>query len=86
MVVGTPVLYLKGGLIDRLAKADLPGACADLGQMKAKAWKLIEGDSALAEVIRCNQGCVLERFASDVVRRQWEAALFGTRLSLKEGA
>jgi hypothetical protein len=85
MVVGTPVLYLKGGLIDRLANADLPGACADLGQMKTKARRLIEGDPALAEAIRCNQGRVLEKLAPDVVRRQWEAALFGARASLREG-
>jgi hypothetical protein len=85
MVVGTPVLYLKGGLIDRLANADLPGVCADLGQMVTKARRLIEGDPALAEAIRSNQGRVLERFAPDVVRRQWEAALFGMRPSLREG-
>ena len=82
MVVGTPVLYLRGGLIDRLANADLPGACADLGVMKTKARRLVEGDPALAEAIRCNQGRVLERFAPDLVRRQWEAALFGTLPSL----
>jgi hypothetical protein len=88
MVVGTPVLYLKGGLIDRLANTDLPGACADLGEMKTKARRLMEGDPGLAEAIRCYQGRVLETFAPDLVRRQWEAALFGTlptRLGEREG-
>jgi hypothetical protein len=77
MVVGTPVLYLEGGLIDRLAGARLPGACANVVEMKTKARRLLEGNRALAETIRSNQGRVLETFAPEVVRRQWVAALFG---------
>jgi hypothetical protein len=77
MVVGTPVLYLEGGLIDRLASTRLPGACANVLEMKTKARRLIEGDRALAETIRSNQARVLETFAPEVLRRQWAAALFG---------
>ena len=77
MVVGMPVLYLEGGLIGRLAGVRLPGACADVSEMKIKARRLIEGDRALAEVIRSEQGRVLETFAPEVVKRQWSAALFG---------
>ena len=76
-MVGTPVLYLEGGLIDRLAGARLPGACANVLEMKAKARRLIEGDRALAETVRSGQARVLERFAPEVVRRQWATALFG---------
>jgi hypothetical protein len=77
MVVGTPVLYLEGGLIDRLAGARLPGACADVSEMKMKARRLVEEDRALAEEIRSEQGRVLETFAPEVVKRQWASALFG---------
>ena len=38
MVVGTPTLYLRGALIGVLTDgADLPGACADIAEMHAKA-------------------------------------------------
>jgi glycosyltransferase involved in cell wall biosynthesis len=77
MVVGTPVLDLEGGLIDRLAGTRLPGACANVLEMKTKARRLIEGDRALAEAMRSNQARVLETFAPEVVKRQWAAALFG---------
>jgi hypothetical protein len=77
MVVGTPVLYLEGGLIDRLAGTRLPGACANVVEMKTKARRLLERERALAETIRSNQGRVLETFAPEVLRRQWAAALFG---------
>jgi hypothetical protein len=79
MVVGTPVLYLNGGLIDRLAGARLPGACANVAEMKAKARSLIGGDRALAEAIRSSQVRVVETFAPEVIKRQWAAVLFGTR-------
>jgi hypothetical protein len=77
MVVGAPVLYLEGGLIDCLAGTRLPGACANVLEMKTKARRLIEGDRALAETIRSNQARVLDTFAPEVLRRQWAAALFG---------
>src|SRR5258708_20697145 len=77
MVVGTPVLYLEGGLIDRLAGTSLPGACANPLEIKTKARRLIEGDRALAETIRSSQARVLETFAPEVVRRQWATVLFG---------
>jgi hypothetical protein len=77
MVVGAPVLYLNGGLIDRLAGTKLPGACANVAEMKRKARSLIGGDRTLAEAIRSSQGCVLETFAPEVVKRQWAVALFG---------
>ena len=70
-------LKLGGGLIDRLAGTRLPGACANVLEMKTKARRLIEGDRALAEAIRSNQARVLETFAPEVVKRQWAAALFG---------
>src|SRR5260221_14741462 len=76
MVVGTPVLYLEGGLIDRLAGTRLPGACANPLEIKTKARRLIEGDRALAEGIRSNQARVVETFAPEVGRRQWGTALF----------
>src|SRR6516162_6812940 len=79
MVVGAPVLYLNGGLIDRLAGTKLPGACANVAEMKRKAQRLIGGDRELAEAIRSSQGRVLETFAPEVVKRQWAAALFGAR-------
>jgi hypothetical protein len=81
MVVGTPVLYLEGGLIDRLAGARLPGACANVAEMKTKARRLIEGDRALAETIRSSQARVLETFSPEVLRRQWAAALFSGQQS-----
>ena len=76
MVVGTPTLYLRGALIDMLTGgADLPGACDNIADMRAKARRLLAGDRVLAEAIRATQGQVLNAFAPDLARRQWAAAL-----------
>lgn len=87
VVVGTPTLYLRGALMDMLTDgADLPSACADTAEMAAKARRLIEGDSGLADAIRATQGRVLDTFSADLARRQWDAALHGAPRPGGEGA
>lgn len=75
IIVGTPVLYRQATLMDLLAGARLPGACADVEEMRQKARRLLSGDKLFAEAIRESQQCILESFASDVVRRQWAEVL-----------
>ena len=41
MIVGTPVLYRRGALLDRLAGTTLPGACVDADELRAKAGRLL---------------------------------------------
>jgi hypothetical protein len=75
MVVGTPVLYRRGALIDSIAGSELPGACADTSEMRDKAKRLLSGDRGLAEAIRASQRAVVEAFSIDVAARQWAEAL-----------
>jgi hypothetical protein len=71
MVIGTPVLYRRGALIDTLAGIELPGACADVDEMRAKARVLLAGDRALADAIRAPQGDVVREFSAATAARQW---------------
>jgi glycosyltransferase involved in cell wall biosynthesis len=76
MVVGTPVLYRRGGLIDTLAKEpNLPGACVDTVEMRNKAQRLLAGDRALARLISESQLSIVETFSSSIARAQWAAIL-----------
>jgi hypothetical protein len=77
MVVGTPVLFRRGGLLDQLAGSSLPGCCDDAGAMHAAAQRLLAGDRDLAERIRSSQGAILAAFEGDVARRQWQSLLPG---------
>ncbi|GEO14616.1 hypothetical protein MAE02_23120 [Microvirga aerophila] len=76
MVVGTPVLYLKDALIDRLSgNADVPGRCDGVEEMQEKAMRLVRGDKLLAERIRSNQSRVIDRFSIDRAKKQWLSIL-----------
>ncbi|MBP0446960.1 hypothetical protein J8J14_19470 [Roseomonas sp. SSH11] len=76
MVVGTPVLYLKGSLSDTLAShAPLPGRCDDVKQMHAKAKRLLSGDHGLATDIQNGQHVIIAQFAAELARRQWASVL-----------
>jgi hypothetical protein len=76
IVVGTPTLYLRSALLGMLkGGADLPGACADIPEMRAKAERLLAGDRDLAEAIRARQGVLLAHFSRDLARRQWRDVL-----------
>jgi hypothetical protein len=77
IVVGTPVLYRRGALMDIIAGAPLPGACTATSEMRDKARRLIAGDHTLAEEIRTSQRRILDTFASGLAREQWAAALAG---------
>jgi hypothetical protein len=77
MVIGTPVLYRQGGLLDRSAGSQLPGACSDDAELHAKARRLLAGDAALAQQIRSSQVRIVEQFSDDNARRQWQSALAG---------
>ncbi|WP_426954098.1 hypothetical protein [Muricoccus radiodurans] len=75
MIVGAPVLYLRGALLDRLAGAVLPGACADLDEMRTKAAALVAGDAALRAAIQNAQPAILARFSRDRARDAWARLL-----------
>jgi hypothetical protein len=75
MIVGTPVLYRRGTLIDTLAGGELAGACADTDEMRTKAHALLAGDRALADAIRARQGDIVETFSTVRAARQWSQVL-----------
>ena len=76
MVIGTPVLYRQGALIDKLGNGmELPGACGSAAEMLEKGRRLLAGDRELAASIRASQNGIVETFSSDLARRQWIMAL-----------
>jgi hypothetical protein len=75
MVVGAPVLYRRGSLMDLIVKERLPGACADDDEMREAARRLLAGDRELADRIRASQARILKHFSVELARRQWESLL-----------
>lgn len=79
MLVGTPVVYRRGGQLDRIAGEPLPGACADDAELHAKALRLLGGDRALADGIRAAQAQIVESFSDEHARRHWQTLLTAER-------
>jgi hypothetical protein len=76
MVVGTPVLYRQGGLIDSLAGGrTIPGACKDMSEMKQKTKRLLDGDLEFANEIRASERELAQKFDISVAAGQWKSVL-----------
>jgi hypothetical protein len=75
MIVGTPVLYRSGGMLDHLAAQPLPGRCGDIGEMREKARRLQMGDREFASMIRRSQAQIVAAFSTSVAKRQWADVL-----------
>lgn len=76
MIVGTPVLYLRGSLCDILSgEKHLLASCADLSEMRSMGIRLLNGDRALADQIRHEQFKIVDAFRVDLAKKQWSALL-----------
>lgn len=75
MIVGAPVLYQRGALLDRLAGDALPGACNGLEEMRAKAAALSAGDLVLSATIRSAQAAIVASFSREAAAEAWRRLL-----------
>lgn len=75
MIVGTPVLYRNGGMLDHLAGRRLPGCCDSNEEMREKARRLLSGDTKIQGAIQESQEKITEKFSTDVAQREWAQAL-----------
>jgi hypothetical protein len=77
MIIGCPVLYMKGALLDRLAGIPLPGCCNSDDEIVLKSRQLLSGDSNLAKEIQDSQRRVADLFHPDSAYREWSVVLAG---------
>lgn len=75
MIVGTPVLYRSGGMLDHLADQRLPGCCDSNEEMREKARQLLSGDIKIQGAIQESQEKITEKFLTNLARREWAQAL-----------
>jgi len=79
MIVGTPVLYRSGGMLDHLAGRRLPGCCDSNEEMREKARQLLSANISanikLQGAIQESQVKITEKFSTDLAQREWAQAL-----------
>jgi glycosyltransferase involved in cell wall biosynthesis len=71
---GLPLVFMAGGLLDRLGGRDLPGRCANEGEARAKLARLLSGDDDLAARIRASQSVLLQPMSRAVCEPAWRRA------------
>lgn len=74
MVIGGPVLYLQGSLLDYFFKDNAPGRCTSIEDARLKSKRLIQQDQAFIDEIIASQNEVRARYTPEHVWPQFDAA------------
>ena len=71
VAMGVPLVYMAGGMLERMGGADQPGLCRTPAEAKEKLQRLVGGDRELAARIRAAQGSILAEFRDAFVEDAW---------------
>lgn len=72
---GMPLVFLGGGMLDRLGGIDLPGRCANYKEARKKLRRILGGDKVLIESIRKSQTCLLDGMRPEKLEPAWRRGL-----------
>jgi glycosyltransferase involved in cell wall biosynthesis len=70
--VGMPLVFMAGGLLDRLGGVGLPGRCESIDEARSKIRRILDDDWKLIDQIRSTQPRLLEPMRPEVCRPMWE--------------
>ena len=75
VVAGLPVVYMKGGILERFGGADQLGACDTLEEARSKMQRLLDGDEELRRSILATQSRLLDPMRFEVCQEMWAKRL-----------
>jgi glycosyltransferase involved in cell wall biosynthesis len=73
--VGMPLVFLGGGMLDRMGGTDLPGRCENANEARAKLRRILGGERRLIDDIRASQICLLDGLRPANVEPTWQDGL-----------
>jgi glycosyltransferase involved in cell wall biosynthesis len=71
---GMPLIFMAGGMLDRLGGLALPGRCKSYQEARQKIKQLLAGDSTLQQQIRKSQLVLLQAMAFESKIDAWRSA------------
>ncbi|WP_420473096.1 glycosyltransferase [Noviherbaspirillum sp. ST9] len=74
---GVPLVFMAGGMLDRLGGKALPGRCERIDDARRKIERILGGDRKLIEELRQSQVRLLDRMRPDACEEAWRNA-FGS--------
>lgn len=72
---GMPLVFMAGGMMDKLGGLELPGRCRTEAEARAKLRRILDGDRNLIERIRASQPVLLEKMQSSALEPAWRKGI-----------
>ncbi|HUX78699.1 MAG TPA: glycosytransferase, partial [Alphaproteobacteria bacterium] len=69
---GMPLVFMAGGMLDRMGGKNLPGRCKNIKEARRKIERILNDDWALIEDIRKSQACLLDPMRSENCFEAWQ--------------
>lgn len=79
---GMPLIFMSGGILDRMGGIGLPGRCETKKEARAKIEKILAGDKALIDSIRSSQTILLEPMRMENCIESWRSEFKRIELGL----
>ena len=83
---GMPLVFMAGGLLDKLGGIDLPGRSKTPKEARQKVERILSGDRGLIDGIRQSQQRLLEPMKADACEADWRAGLDRVLRKLRESS
>lgn len=68
---GMPLVFMAGGMLDRMGGKTLPGRCRTIREARDKIKKILAGDQRIIEAIRSTQTVLLEAMKFERIEPVW---------------
>lgn len=72
---GMPLVFMAGGMLDRMGGEGLPGRCRTVEEAHKKIKRLLDGDSAFIEEVRAAQTVLLDAMRPSHLEADWHLGL-----------
>jgi hypothetical protein len=69
---GMPLVFMAGGMLDRMGGIGLPGRAATVAEARDKVRRILAGDTALIEAIRASQPRLLDAMRPEHSEQAWK--------------
>jgi glycosyltransferase involved in cell wall biosynthesis len=73
--VGTPLIYMAGGVLDRLGGGRLPGRAKTIKEARTKITRILKGDNTYIASIRNSQSCLLDEMTTEGAADKWSSGM-----------
>lgn len=73
VAAGMPLVFMGGGMLDRLGGRNLPGRCSTVDEARDKVRRILKGDQKLINTIRATQYVLLDAIKAENCAAIWQS-------------